>query len=160
MCSKDNLIDFEKSFEFKINNISKSLFQEVIFVLSEFDIYAKKYIHVDTLDNVNAIVISNISYYNNINKIGLYNLILEKKNIIIKQSDIRTDVSSLNKRLKFISSILMNEINKHKILKIEKINKNMSDSEISDLKKLNKIKESILLKLHNKIKGMKISTCI
>lgn len=54
----------------------------------------------------------------------------------------------------------MNEINKHKILKIEKINKNMSDSEISDLKKLNKIKESILLKLHNKIKGMKISTCI
>lgn len=79
MCSKDNLIDFEKSFEFKINNISKSLFQEVIFVLSEFDIYAKKYIHVDTLDNVNAIVISNISYYNNINKIGLYNLILEKK---------------------------------------------------------------------------------
>lgn len=158
--SKNKLNDFEEAFELKVFNISKSLLQEILFVLSIFYIDYKQYVSIDIIDNIKTIIISNIDYYNNINKLGLYNLSLIKKNIYIRQSDIKTDIDNLNKRYKFLSSNLINEINQNKILKLDRINKNMSDIEISEIKKLNKIKESIILKLHNKIKSMKISTCI
>lgn len=158
--SKNKLNDFEEAFELKVFNISKSLLQEILFVLSIFYIDYKQYVSIDIINNIKTIIISNIDYYNNINKLGLYNLSLIKKNIYIRQSDIKTDIDNLNKRYKFLSSNLINEINQNKILKLDRINKNMSDIEISEIKKLNKIKESIILKLHNKIKSMKISTCI
>lgn len=159
MC-RDKILAFEKSFENKIANISKSIFQEILFVLSTFCLDANKYTTVDTVDNTNAVVISNINYYNAINKLGLYNLTLLKQSIVLRQSDIKNDLVNINKRHKYLSSILISELNKNKILKLDKINKNMSDSEISEIKKTNKMKESVVLKLHNKIKGMKISTCI
>ncbi|BCL65642.1 hypothetical protein IOLA_010 [uncultured bacterium] len=157
---KNKLNDFEKAFELKVSNISKSVFQEILFVLSIFYADYKQYVSIDVIDNIKTIIISNINYYNNINKLGLYNLSLIKKNIYIRQSDIKTNIDNLNKRYKFLSSNLINEVNQNKILKLDRINKNMSDIEISEIKKFNKIKESIILKLHNKIKSMKISTCI
>lgn len=159
MC-RDKILAFEKSFETKISNISKSIFQEILFVLSTFHLDANKYTTVDTVDSMDTIIISNINYYNSINKLGLYNLTLLKQSIILRQSDIKTDLANINKRHKYLSSVLISEINKNKMLKLDKINKNMSDYEISEVKKINKMKESVVSKLHNKIKGMKISTCI
>lgn len=158
--SREKIISFEKSFESKISDLSSSIFREITFVLNSFSSDAEKYVTVESIDNVNSVVISNISYYNKINQLGLYNLTFNKKNIILKQSDIKHDLENINKRYKFLSSILISEINRNKLLKSEKILKDMSDYEISETKKLNKIKEATILKLHNKIKFMKVATCI
>lgn len=153
--------DTEQYYQNISENIKRSIFNEIKFLI-KYDLRYKG--DIESVISINYIEQNKIIEIKNTNIINYlsnkYIITQNKKKYIILESNIKNDQQSIETRENYIKKILNDKVNREEILKIKKISKKNSDTEIHEIKAENIAKQKGKTNIIKIINNIKLSLCI